>query len=197
MNNKILGVIALIALAFNSFNNTDDEKDNKVYKEFVNFRPEISTGLSYAIINNNDLDDLDDEDEEDTLCDGSGYIKHFDGHITECPGCPNCKGSNKEKEIVEKETPITKVDIKTEPPITKVEVNNYTPKWNVEGSWSRAESRQELITHLSQGIHNYTRSSLESFSTDDLQKLHDQDHERKRSGTVIKFSGGEYCPPEG
>ncbi len=56
------------------------------------------------------------------------------------------------------------------------ENGQYDPRWNVSGSWNKAESRTSLISHLSGSNHGHKRSYLETLSTDELQKLHDTDH---------------------
>jgi len=61
-----------------------------------------------------------------------------------------------------------------------IEKDEYSPSWNVEGSMRKAESRQELIKHLSGFNHNFDVDYLKQLSTDDLQRLHDQDHESRR-----------------
>ena len=66
-----------------------------------------------------------------------------------------------------------------------IEKDEYSPSWNVEGSMRKAESRQELIKHLSGFNHNFDVDYLKQLSTDDLQRLHDQDHESRR---IIKPS---------
>lgn len=57
----------------------------------------------------------------------------------------------------------------------------YDPHWNVNGSWAMANSRQSLISHLSGFNHNYKESYLNTLSTDELQKLHDDDHDSRSS----------------
>lgn len=51
-------------------------------------RPYISTRLAKAVMQSSDV--IPDEDSR-KLCDGSGFITHFDGHRTPCPGCDACK----------------------------------------------------------------------------------------------------------
>ena len=58
----------------------------------------------------------------------------------------------------------TKKEILT-PPKEIVEVDEYKPRWNVDGSWDKAEDRGELIKHLSGPVHRK-----------DLQRLHDNSH---------------------
>ena len=58
-----------------------------VNEEHLDFRPEISTGITKVVM---DVQVPDNKPDEDTLCDGSGYITHGDGHKTECPGCKAC-----------------------------------------------------------------------------------------------------------
>lgn len=65
------------------------------------------------------------------------------------------------------------------PAIAKIDLNEnryYDPRWNVSGSWNKAESRTSLISHLNGSNHGHKRSYLETLSTDELQKLHDTDH---------------------
>lgn len=74
-----------------------------------------------------------------------------------------------------------------EPSAPKVEVDNYQPRWDVEGDYSRANDRNSLIVHLSGPNHNFTLQRLNSMSTDELQRLHDQDHEKKRAIQPFRF----------
>lgn len=60
----------------------------------TNFRPYISTNMAKAVMKDNTPDEVDPVDEK---CDGSGWITHGDGHKTPCPGCPNCKDTQKQK----------------------------------------------------------------------------------------------------
>lgn len=62
------------------------------------------------------------------------------------------------------------------------ENDHYSPKWNVNGSWNKAQSRIGLISHLAGANHRFDKTYLNTLSTDELQKLHDDDHNsRKRS----------------
>lgn len=66
----------------------------------------------------------------------------------------------------------------------------YQPGWTFPGS-----GRSDLIDHLSGAKHNYTVASLRRMSTDDLQRLHDSDHNkasrpRTRTRTVFPFIQG-------
>ncbi|NVM36705.1 MAG: hypothetical protein HWN81_14005 [Candidatus Lokiarchaeota archaeon] len=60
----------------------------------------------------------------------------------------------------------------------------YDPKWNVNGSWNKAQSRMALISHLAGANHKFDKSYLNTLSTDQLQKLHDDDHNKKRRTTI-------------
>lgn len=60
------------------------------------------------------------------------------------------------------------------------ENGNYQPKWNVSGSWTKAQSREVLISHLMGANHGFKKSHLDTLSTDELQKLHDDDHNRTK-----------------
>jgi hypothetical protein len=60
----------------------------------------------------------------------------------------------------------------------------YDPKWNVNGSWNKAQSRMALISHLAGANHRFDKSYLNTLSTDQLQKLHDDDHNKKRRTTT-------------
>ena len=60
----------------------------------------------------------------------------------------------------------------------------YDPKWNVNGSWNKAQSRMALISHLAGANHKFDKSYLNTLSTDQLQKLHDDDHNKKRRTTT-------------
>jgi hypothetical protein len=59
----------------------------------------------------------------------------------------------------------------------------YNPQWNVNGNWDRAESRSALLSHLNGPNHNFSLQKLNNMSTDELQKLHDEDHNLKKSRT--------------
>lgn len=79
-----------------------------------------------------------------------------------------------------------KIIIPKKPKVTKIapqknlnENRYYTPRWNVSGSWGKAESRPALISHLSGPNHRYSSSYLNTLSIDELQKLHDDDHNRR------------------
>jgi hypothetical protein len=63
------------------------------------------------------------------------------------------------------------------------ENSKYKAKWNVNGSWSKVENRSALISHLSGSNHGYQRSYLNTLSTDELQMLHDKDHESRKPTT--------------
>jgi hypothetical protein len=60
----------------------------------------------------------------------------------------------------------------------------YDPKWNVNGSWNKAQSRVGLISHLAGANHKFDKSYLNTLSTDQLQKLHDDDHNKKKRTTT-------------
>jgi hypothetical protein len=73
------------------------------------------------------------------------------------------------------------------PAIAKIDLNEnryYNPKWNVNGSWNKAQSRVGLISHLAGANHKFDKSYLNTLSTDQLQKLHDDDHNKKRRTTT-------------
>lgn len=68
-------------------------------QEFVNFRPEISTGLGEVIMSS-DVTPTPTPDSEDCPCNKStGIITHGDGHTSKCP-CENgecgCVNSSQE-----------------------------------------------------------------------------------------------------
>lgn len=63
----------------------------------------------------------------------------------------------------------------------------YKPRWNINGNWNKAESRQALISHLSGSNHGHKRSYLNTLSTDELQKLHDKDHDSRRQPTTRRW----------
>lgn len=75
----------------------------------------------------------------------------------------------------------TKKEILAEEPQAKDLNENryYNPHWNVNGSWGKANSRSVLISHLSGPNHGFKLSKLNQLSTDELQKLHDDDHDSK------------------
>lgn len=60
----------------------------------------------------------------------------------------------------------------------------YDPKWNVNGSWNKAQSREGLISHLAGANHKFDKSYLNTLSTDQLQKIHDDDHNKKKRTTT-------------
>jgi len=71
--------------------------------------------------------------------------------------------------------------------ISEIDLNEnryYNPKWNVNGSWNKAQSRMALISHLAGANHKFDKSYLNTLSTDQLQKLHDDDHNKKRRTTT-------------
>lgn len=88
------------------------------------------------------------------------------------------------KEILAEEPQVAKISscslIKTK---DLNENRYYKPHWNVNGSWSSVENRHALISHLSGFNHNYKESYLKTLSTDELQKLHDDDHDSRSSRT--------------
>lgn len=89
-----------------------------VTKEFVNFRPEISTQITKVVTQNPDTPvNPDDTDYKNCPCDKkSGMITHGDGHKTKCT-CTNgqcgCVNKSTEEPIEEPETIV--------PPVTAVE----------------------------------------------------------------------------
>lgn len=90
----------------------------------------------------------------------------------------------KKDDVNEKQVEPPKPLKPTEPvkPVKNLNENRYyKPHWNVNGSWSRAESRSALISHLSGSNHGFDRSYLNTLSTDELQRLHDNDHDSRTS----------------
>lgn len=79
----------------------------------------------------------------------------------------------------------TKKEILT-PPKKIVEVDEYKPRWNINGSWAKAEDRGELIKHLSGSVHRKDPNHLITLSVDDLQRLHDNSHWSMGSRTFKK-----------
>ena len=75
------------------------------------------------------------------------------------------------------------LESKPEPLKVKIEIDNYKPLWDVEGNYSKALDRQSLITHLNGENHKFNLQKLNAMSTDDLQRLHDQDHQRMKNET--------------
>lgn len=78
----------------------------------------------------------------------------------------------------------------SKPKTEQVSINGYRPGWTFPGS-----GRADLISHLSGPNHNYTVKSLRRMSIDDLQRLHDSDHNkasrpRTRTLTVFPFIQG-------
>lgn len=51
-------------------------------------------------------------------------------------------------------------------------------RWSVNGNWNA--SRSYLIRHLMGSNHGYNREDLEAMTHDELIRLHDDDHEKKR-----------------
>lgn len=131
----------------------------------------------------------------DDNCKCGDNCKCVDCKCKNC-NCPNCPTIPKEIE----DCPEWLEDFqggrpdKTEekPPLSDkiAEEDNYDPEWNVEGSWEKAKNREELIDHLNKGLHNFKRygeNGLESYSTDDLQRIHDQHHEELEKQNKIKI----------
>lgn len=85
-----------------------------VTKEFVNFRPEISTQITKVVTQNPDTPvNPDDTDYKNCPCDKkSGMITHGDGHKTKCT-CTNGQCGCVNKSTEEPETIV--------PPVTAVE----------------------------------------------------------------------------
>jgi hypothetical protein len=77
-----------------------------------------------------------------------------------------------------KPKPKLELEVKSLETTVEMLVDNYTPQWNIEGSWRKAEDRQEIIRHLltSPNHRGRSKASLMSLSTDELQRMHDQDH---------------------
>lgn len=67
-----------------------------------------------------------------------------------------------------------------------IEVNKYSPRWNVEGSMKKAENKADLIKHLSGNNHGYSVDYLNQLSVDDLQMLHDSDHDSRKNTTYTR-----------
>lgn len=84
------------------------------------------------------------------------------------------------KFVKPKKTPSKPIALESKPDPLKVkkEIDNYQPSWDVEGDYSKALDRQSLIVHLNGQNHRFTMEKLNAMSTDDLQKLHDEDHEK-------------------
>jgi hypothetical protein len=61
------------------------------------------------------------------------------------------------------------------------ENGRYDPRWNVNGSWNKVQNRIDLIYHLNGANHGFDKSYLNTLSTDELQKLHDDDHNKKKN----------------
>lgn len=92
------------------------------------------------------------------------------------------RGIISEETVLEKfQEKETKKEILTPPKKVIVEVDEYKPRWNVDGSWDKAEDRGELIKHLSGPVHRKDPNHLITLSTDDLQRLHDTSHESTRN----------------
>ena len=67
---------------------------------------------------------------------------------------------------------------------------------NLSGHWSGPfATRNELIDHLSHGLHDHKKRELESMSNDQLLDLHDQDHTRETSARAsssnVRSSGSK------
>ena len=78
---------------------------------------------------------------------------------------------------------VDKIDEQTKKEILAKDLNEnryYNPHWNINGSWGKANSRSVLISHLSGPNHGFKLSRLNQLSTDELQKLHDDDHDSRR-----------------
>jgi len=96
---------------------------------------------------------------------------------------PSTEAPNEIEEVLDTQKPEPKqvlLEEKVEPSKVVVEADNYQPTWDVEGNYAKAQDRQSLIVHLNGPNHNFTMQKLNSMSTDELQRLHDQDHESKR-----------------
>ena len=61
----------------------------------VNYHPYISTQMAKVIMLSDEDSPQPQPDDDETLCDGSGWITHGDGHKTPCPGCDACKPQTK------------------------------------------------------------------------------------------------------
>jgi hypothetical protein len=105
------------------------------------------------------------------------YHEYVDGTVDQPPLTPEtCDISvSKKDENTNSDTVVSQKDIN--------ENRYYDPHWNVNGSWSSVENRHALISHLSGFNHNYKESYLKTLSTDELQKLHDDDHDSRSSRT--------------
>lgn len=114
-----------------------------VTKEFVNFRPEISTQLTKVVTQNPDAPvNPDDTDYKNCPCDKrSGMITHGDGHKTKCTctngqcGCVNKSTEEPVSEPMPAPEPVTPVtttedcptgNCPTTPPVTPTVQQNQT-----------------------------------------------------------------------
>lgn len=101
-----------------------------VTKEFVNFRPEISTQLTKVVTQNPDAPvNPDDTDYKNCPCDKrSGMVTHGDGHKTKCT-CTNgqcgCVNKSTEEPVTTTEDCPTG-DCPTAPPVTPAVQQNQT-----------------------------------------------------------------------
>ena len=88
------------------------------------------------------------------------------------------------QDCVDEDEPVEGESVDTpDPPKPTKNLNEnryYNPHWNVNGSWGKANSRSVLISHLSGPNHGFKLSRLNQLSTDELQKLHDDDHDSRR-----------------
>lgn len=84
---------------------------------------------------------------------------------------------------------ITKV-VKPQRIVSKTVVRSVSsPRWNLNGSWSRVRNRSDLENHLVV-THDISRSRLSKLSINQLWYIHDSSHDKAQS--VITT---EYCPP--
>jgi hypothetical protein len=80
-----------------------------------------------------------------------------------------------------------------------------SPKWNLEGSWSRIKIKSELVKHLvdhSNHKNKFAKKDLEKLTIKQLWWVHDNDHDgkkvflTKREGSKVPLTKTKpYCPP--
>ena len=85
---------------------------------------------------------------------------------------------------------ITKV-VKPQRLVSKTVVRSVSsPRWNLNGSWSRVKNRTDLANHLIV-THKLERSRLGSLTINQLWHLHDSEHDSEIKAAVSNV----YCPP--
>ena len=65
-----------------------------------------------------------------------------------------------------------------------------SPRWNLNGSWSRVRNRTDLANHLIV-THKIERSRLAPLSINQMWYLHDSEHDEE----VKAKTSNVYCPP--